>query len=89
MGPPVDYMRHFRVAVTPAKQRLMTAHFDYYELAHSEEGVGSGFRYKTILHITLKSIEKPESGGLVRYWRRVQLFRSPDESPLRLHHYVE
>ena len=36
-----------RVAVTLAKQRLMTADFDYYELAHPEEGVGSGFRYKT------------------------------------------
>src|SRR5579859_4352686 len=45
-----------RVAVTLAKQRLMTAQFDYYELAHSEEGVGSGFRYKTVPHVTLKSI---------------------------------
>ena len=45
-----------RVAVTLAKQRLMTALFDYYELAHPEEGVGSGFRYKTVPHITLKSI---------------------------------
>ena len=36
-----------RVAVTLAKQRLMTADFDYYELLHPEEGVGSGFRYKT------------------------------------------
>jgi adenine-specific DNA-methyltransferase len=32
-----------RVAVTLAKQRLMTSVFDYYELAHPEEGVGSGF----------------------------------------------
>jgi adenine-specific DNA-methyltransferase len=45
-----------RVAVTLAKQRLMTARFDYYELAHPEEGVGSGFRYKTVPHVTLKSI---------------------------------
>jgi adenine-specific DNA-methyltransferase len=45
-----------RVAVTLAKQRLMTAEFDYYELAHSEEGVDSGFRYKTIPHVSLKSI---------------------------------
>ncbi len=45
-----------RVALTLAKQRLMTAVFDYYELAHPEEGVGSGFRYKTVPHITLKSI---------------------------------
>jgi adenine-specific DNA-methyltransferase len=45
-----------RVATTLAKQRLMTAVFDYYDLAHPEEGVGSGFVYKTVPHITLKSI---------------------------------
>ncbi len=45
-----------RVAITLAKQRLMSASFDYYELAHPEEGVGSGFRYKTVPHVTLKSI---------------------------------
>ena len=45
-----------RVALTLAKQRLMTAVFDYYELAHPEEGVGSGFKYKTVPHVTLKSI---------------------------------
>ena len=30
-----------RVAITLAKQRLMTAYFDYYNLAHSAEGVSS------------------------------------------------
>ena len=45
-----------RIAITLAKQRLMTALFDYYELAHPGEGVSSGFRYKTVPHITLKSI---------------------------------
>ena len=45
-----------RVAATLAKQRLMAANFDYYELAHPEEGIGSGFRYKTVPHVTLKSI---------------------------------
>ncbi|MCI0620506.1 MAG: site-specific DNA-methyltransferase, partial [Acidobacteria bacterium] len=45
-----------RVALTLAKQRLMTTVFDYYEFAHPEEGVGSGFNYKTVPHITLKSI---------------------------------
>ncbi len=49
-----------RVAVTLAKQRLMTASYDYYELAHREEGVGSGFKYKTVPHITLKSIANNE-----------------------------
>ena len=45
-----------RVAISLAKQRLMTALFDYYELAHPDEGVGSGFNYKTVPHITLGSI---------------------------------
>jgi len=45
-----------RVALTLAKQRLMTAAFDYYELAHPQEGVASGFKYKTVPHVTLKSI---------------------------------
>ncbi|MBI5637233.1 MAG: site-specific DNA-methyltransferase [Nitrospinae bacterium] len=45
-----------RVATALAKQRLMTATFDYYELAHPHEGVGSGFNYKTVPHVTLKSI---------------------------------
>jgi adenine-specific DNA-methyltransferase len=49
-----------RVAITLAKQRLMTSVFDYYELAHPEEGVGSGFRYKTVPHITLRSIANDE-----------------------------
>ena len=45
-----------RVAITLAQQRLMTALYDYYELAHSDEGVGSGFNYKTVPHVTLRSI---------------------------------
>jgi len=56
-----------RVALTLAKQRLMTAVFDYYQLAHPEEGVGSGFVYKTVPHVTLKSIannEPPEQETL-------------------------
>lgn len=49
-----------RVAITLAKQRLMTATFDYYKLAHEEQGVGSGFVYKTVPHVTLKSIANNE-----------------------------
>jgi len=45
-----------RVAVTLAKQRLLTDVFDYNTLAHPKEGVGSGFKYKTVPHVTLKSI---------------------------------
>lgn len=49
-----------RVAITLGKQRLMTAVFNYYELLHPEEGVSSGFRYKTVPHVTLKSIANNE-----------------------------
>ncbi|MDY0269436.1 site-specific DNA-methyltransferase [Trichloromonas sp.] len=45
-----------RVAVTLAKQRLMTASFDYFELKYPHEGLKGGFIYKTVPHVTLKSI---------------------------------
>jgi len=45
-----------RVAITLAKQRLMTASFDYYALRYPHEGLGAGFDYETVPHITLKSI---------------------------------
>ena len=37
-----------RVALNIARQRLMTATFDYYSLAQPNEGVDSGFKYKTV-----------------------------------------
>jgi len=49
-----------RVAITLAKQRLMTALYDYYGLAYPEEGIGSGFKYNTVPHITLKSLANNE-----------------------------
>jgi adenine-specific DNA-methyltransferase len=52
-----------RVATTLAKQRLMSATFDYYKLAHPDEGVGSGFQYKKVPHVTLKSIANNEPPG--------------------------
>lgn len=45
-----------RVAIALTKQRLMTAHFDYYQLAHPTEGVASGFLCKKVPHVTLKSV---------------------------------
>ena len=45
-----------RVAVTLAKQRLMTASYEYYDLKYPHEGLGGGFIYKTVPHVTLKSI---------------------------------
>jgi adenine-specific DNA-methyltransferase len=86
-----------RVAITLAKQRLMAADFDYYELAHPEEGVGSGFHYKTIPHVTLKSIaNNPEiregmtgeqiDASITRYAQQETLYDQPyqDKSRIRV-----
>jgi adenine-specific DNA-methyltransferase len=45
-----------RVAVTLAKQRLVTASYDYYALKYPHEGLKAGFIYRTVPHVTLKSI---------------------------------
>jgi len=86
-----------RVAITLAKQRLMAADFDYYELAHPQEGVGSGFRYKTVPHVTLKSIaNNPEiregmtreqiDAAIARYADQETLYDQPfiDKSRIRV-----
>lgn len=58
-----------RVAVTLAKQRLMTASYDYYELKYPHEGLRGGFIYKTVPHVTLKSIaNNPEIDEI---WERM------------------
>lgn len=45
-----------RVAVTLTKQRLMTGSYEYFELRYPHEGLRGGFIYKTVPHVTLKSI---------------------------------
>ena len=45
-----------RVALTLARQRLMTARFNYYKMQDDKAGVQSGFVCKTVPHIMLKSI---------------------------------
>jgi adenine-specific DNA-methyltransferase len=53
-----------RVAVAIARQRLLTGKFDAYKTKDASEGVdpgkpknpGTGFHYKTVPHVTLKSI---------------------------------
>ncbi len=49
-----------RVALTLARQRLMTAVFPFYKLADEEMGVKGGFIYEEVPHITLKSIAQNE-----------------------------
>ncbi len=45
-----------RVAIAIARQRLLTSKFDYYQFKDEAKGVAGGFNYKTVPHITLKSI---------------------------------
>ena len=49
-----------RVALTLARQRLMTTVFPYYKLSDEEMGVKGGFIYEEVPHITLKSIAQNE-----------------------------
>lgn len=45
-----------RVALTLARQRLLSAKYPYYLLADDDGDLRHGFRYRTVPHITLKSI---------------------------------
>ena len=73
-----------RVATAIAKQRLLTAVFDYYELAHPDESVASGFNYKTIPHLTLKSIaNNPDvRPGMTRAQMRAAIAKHADQETL-------
>ncbi|MCZ7608074.1 MAG: site-specific DNA-methyltransferase [Planctomycetota bacterium] len=73
-----------RVAVALAKQRLMTADFDYFDMARPEQGVASGFIYKTVPHVTLKSIaNNPEiKSGMTREQIDAAIARHADQETL-------
>lgn len=45
-----------RVAIAIARQRLLTSKFDYYEFKDESRSIEGGFNYKTVPHVTLKSI---------------------------------
>ena len=49
-----------RVAIAIARQRLMTANYDYYELAHPKEGVGSGLRYREVADVSARTLAYDE-----------------------------
>lgn len=49
-----------RIAINIAKQRLMTAVFPYYHLYDEKGDIRQGFKYKTVPHITLKSLANDE-----------------------------
>lgn len=65
-----------RVAIALAKQRLMTATFNYYKLAQESQGVGSGFVYQTVPHITLKSIANNEPAATETLYDQPEIDKS-------------
>lgn len=80
-----------RVAVTLSKQRLMATHFDYYELAHPEEGIASGFQHKAVPHVMLKSVaNNPEiRGGMTREQIDLAIARYADQETLCDQPYID
>ncbi|RLC08139.1 MAG: hypothetical protein DRI57_24570, partial [Deltaproteobacteria bacterium] len=50
-----------RVAIAIARQRLLTATYNYYKLKDESKGVSKGFVCKSVPHITLKSIAQNEN----------------------------
>ena len=50
-----------RVSIAIARQRLMTAKYDFMRLKDDSVGVAGGFSYKTVPHITLKSIAQNQN----------------------------
>lgn len=45
-----------RVALAIARQRILTATYDHYELRDPSKGLSGGFKYATVPHVTLGSI---------------------------------
>jgi adenine-specific DNA-methyltransferase len=57
-----------RVAIAIARQRLLTAKYDYYRLRDEHKGVAGNFVYKTVPHITLKSIAQNQNLDGIFTW---------------------
>lgn len=68
-----------RIALNIAKQRLTTASFPYYKLYDEQHGdIRQGFKYRTVPHITLKSLANDEPPSTET------LYDQPEEDKKRL-----
>ena len=65
-----------RVATALAKQRLMTASFDFYDLAHCDEGVASGFRYHGVATVSARTLAYDEPRVEVKLYDEPRIDRS-------------
>jgi adenine-specific DNA-methyltransferase len=79
-----------RVALALARQRIMGARFPYFLLSASDGDVRKGFKYKTVPHVTLKSIannpdiksgmdKKEISAAIARHTESEFLIDDPEE----------
>jgi len=69
-----------RVAIVLAKQRLMTAVYDYYKLLHPEQGIAGGLVYNIIPRIALKNIANNEPPENVTQFDQPEI----DETKIRI-----
>ena len=69
-----------RVTTALSQQRFMTANFDYHDLARPEEGVGGGFRYRSIPKVSAKMLAYDEPPAEVVLYDQPQ----PDRSKARV-----
>ncbi len=65
-----------RVALAIARKRLMTALYDYYELAHPEEGVGSGFVYETVSDVSPSALAAGDESKTIHLYDRPGIDKS-------------
>ena len=65
-----------RVAITIVRQRLMTANYDYYQLAHTDEGVGAGFQYRNVSDVSARTLAYGEAAKHVTLYDEPVLDRS-------------
>lgn len=57
-----------RVALAIARERLLTAKFDYYKLRDPQRGVDGGLEYRALNRVTLRSIARGEAPEQVTLW---------------------
>ncbi len=57
-----------RVALAIARERLLTAKFDYYKLRDLQRGIDGGLEHRTLSRVTLRSIARGEEPEKVTLW---------------------
>ncbi|MBF2759568.1 MAG: site-specific DNA-methyltransferase [Ectothiorhodospiraceae bacterium AqS1] len=61
-----------RVALAIARQRLMTQVYDYYRLAHPDQGIAGGFVYKEVPKVSAAILAYDEQAAPIKVYDRPQ-----------------